>query len=121
MPTFAVNQNFHNMNRQHKGTAIRLDINDLLHSKSPTPKHNSQETLDAMAEIETLDEEIEAYLRVNNPGIKNHMMRFCHFYWAAKKYILSNKYGIEWFCPAEENPNVLYDSTNEKTFTFNNS
>ncbi|MBD5174066.1 MAG: hypothetical protein HDT08_05475 [Bacteroidales bacterium] len=97
------------MNKRHKRTAIRLDINDLLHPKSPTPKYNSQETLDAVAEIETLDEEIEAYLRSNYPGIKNGMMGFCHFYWAAKKSILSNKYGIEWFSPAEENPNALYD------------
>ncbi|MDE6460284.1 MAG: hypothetical protein K2K52_05550 [Paramuribaculum sp.] len=97
------------MSKQHKVPATRLDINDLLHPKSPTPKHNSQETLDAVAKIETLEEEIEAYLSENHPGINNHLIGFCHYYWAAKKSILKNKYGIEWFSPQDENPLALFD------------
>ena len=96
-------------NKANRKKLTILDINDLLHPKQLTPKCNTQETLDAIAEIETLEEEIEAYLRVNNPGINNHLMGFCHFYWAAKKSILKNKYGIEWFSPQDENPLALYD------------
>ncbi|MDE5838806.1 MAG: hypothetical protein K2H39_07115, partial [Paramuribaculum sp.] len=73
-------------NKANRKNFTLMDINDLLNPKLPIPKYNSQETLDAVAKIETLEEEIEAYLRVNNPGIKNHMMGFCHFYWAPKKY-----------------------------------
>lgn len=97
------------MNKQNKTTTIHLNINDLLHPKIPQTRCNNQETLDAIAKIENLEEEIRDDLSANYPGICDGMLGFCHFYWSTKKAILKNKYGIEWFSPAEENPNVFYD------------
>ena len=34
---------------------------------------------------------------------------FCHVYWATKKRILKEKYGIDWKSPKEMNPGVIYD------------
>ncbi|MDE6652527.1 MAG: hypothetical protein K2K08_09035 [Paramuribaculum sp.] len=96
-------------NKANRKNFTLMDIKDLLHPKLPIPKYNSQETLDAVAKIETLEEEIEAYLSENHPGINNHLIGFCHYYWAAKKSILKNKYGIEWFSPQDENPLALFD------------
>lgn len=36
-------------------------------------------------------------------------MGYCHLYWATKKQILKEKYGIEWHSPAELNPHVMFD------------
>ena len=33
----------------------------------------------------------------------------CHIYWATKKRILREKYGIDWKSPAELNPFTLFD------------
>lgn len=34
---------------------------------------------------------------------------FCHLYWATKKRILKERYGIDWKSPAELNPCVNFD------------
>jgi hypothetical protein len=34
---------------------------------------------------------------------------FCHIFWAKKKEILKEKYGIEWKTPREMNPMNFYD------------
>ena len=33
----------------------------------------------------------------------------CHIYWAYKKRLLREKYGIDWRSPAELNPGTLFD------------
>jgi hypothetical protein len=33
----------------------------------------------------------------------------CHRFWALKKQILKEKYGITWYSPAELNPDIKYD------------
>ena len=43
---------------------------------------------------------------------KQHCIRgmgFCHSYWATKKSILKDKYGIDWKSPAEMNPQTCFD------------
>jgi len=37
------------------------------------------------------------------------IMGRCHMLWAAKRQILQEEYGVEWFSPAEMNPNVCFD------------
>ncbi len=37
------------------------------------------------------------------------MRGFCHRYWATKKKILREHYGIIWYTPAERNPDIRYD------------
>lgn len=34
---------------------------------------------------------------------------FCHLFWATKKRILKQKYGVDWQTPAERNPDTRYD------------
>ena len=34
---------------------------------------------------------------------------YCHSYWAEKKRILKEDYGIDWKTPGELNPEVLFD------------
>ena len=33
----------------------------------------------------------------------------CHSFWAMKKQILKEKYGITWYSPSELNPDIKYD------------
>ncbi|MBQ4585894.1 MAG: hypothetical protein IJA82_06770 [Clostridia bacterium] len=40
---------------------------------------------------------------------KRRGLGYCHLYWATKKRILKEKYGIDWKSPAELNPGVLFD------------
>ena len=66
---------------------------------------NSEETLQRLAEVES---EVEEKL---NEIFKDDPKRlgFCHTYWAEKKRILKEEYGIEWFTPAECHPFKRYD------------
>lgn len=68
-------------------------------------KVNSDETLRKIAEIE---DEVESKV---NEILKNEkrQLGFCHKYWSTKKRILLEGYGIEWFTPAECNPDIMYD------------
>ena len=34
---------------------------------------------------------------------------YCHAFWAAKKKILREEYGIDWESPAEEYPAIFFD------------
>jgi hypothetical protein len=34
---------------------------------------------------------------------------YCHAFWAAKKRILREEYGIDWKSPAEEYPTIFFD------------
>ena len=36
-------------------------------------------------------------------------MGYSNNYWSPKKEILKEKYNIDWYTPAEENPDVIYD------------
>jgi hypothetical protein len=33
----------------------------------------------------------------------------CHSFWAMRKHILKEKYGITWYSPSELNPDIKYD------------
>ena len=33
----------------------------------------------------------------------------CHSFWAVRKHILKEKYGITWYSPSELNPDIKYD------------
>lgn len=70
---------------------------------------NSQETLDKISSInrEILEEEID--LELLKRGWNKNTFGGCHDYWEVKKYILKEHYGITWFTPPEENPEVCYD------------
>ena len=84
---------------------------------------NSEEILNKIKEIPDLDREIESSVGVdidfNDEGILNKLvesymqvppyMGYCNNYWSAKKEILKEKYNIDWYTPAEENPDVIYD------------
>lgn len=71
----------------------------------PLPRVNSLTTLTKIAAIEKeVEEKIDETLKD-----KTRMLGFCHFYWAAKKKILCEDYGIIWYTPAECNPDVMYD------------
>lgn len=69
------------------------------------PLVNSQATLNKIAVIENdVENKIEEMLR-DEP----RMLGFCHVYWAIKKKILREDYGIIWYTPAECNPDTIYD------------
>ncbi len=53
-----------------------------------------------------IDEEVEALLK-EHPA--RGAMGFCHVFWATKKRLLQEKYGIEWRAPDEMNPQVIFD------------
>ena len=40
---------------------------------------------------------------------ENFGMGYCHLYWAAKKEILKDDYGMEWKSPSRLNPDVRFD------------
>ena len=40
---------------------------------------------------------------------KGGYLGFCHEYWAAKKEVLREKYGIDWRSPAERYPHIIFD------------
>ena len=75
----------------------RNEINKIV-AKDPI-----EETDEYKTRAQELEEELSELM-------KNHS-RFgsCHFYWANKKRILKEKYGIEWKSPAELNPHVCFD------------
>ena len=69
------------------------------------PLVNSKTTLQQIAAIaKDLDKKIEEALKD-----KPKSLGFIHLYWATKKKILMDDYGIIWFSPAECNPDMLYD------------
>ncbi len=55
----------------------------------------------------SIEEELDKLIR-ENIGDGGHI-GYCHLYWAEKKRILKTKYGIEWKCPSELNPQILFD------------
>lgn len=72
---------------------------------SRLPIVNSQATLNKIAFIENdVENKIEKILK-DVP----RMLGFCHVYWATKKKILLEDYGIVWYTPAECNPDIIYD------------
>lgn len=52
---------------------------------------------------EELEREIKAQIG------KGGYLGYCHVYWAVKKRILKEKYGIDWKSPAELNPHIRFD------------
>lgn len=69
-------------------------------------KTNSEETLQQLKEIE---EEVDRKVNENLKDIQQPMLGFCHVFWNEKKRILKEEYNIEWFSPAECNPQNRYD------------
>lgn len=41
-------------------------------------------------------------------GFDNYI-GYCHDFWAAKKKILLEEYGIDWKTPAERYPTIIFD------------
>lgn len=54
-------------------------------------------------DLELVNKLTEFYMQVTP------YMGYCHSYWDTKKQILKEKYNIDWYTPAEENPNTIYD------------
>lgn len=80
----------------------RNTMDELIQERAPK---NTAETLIAIGRIgNELESKIEEELKDEKRGLG-----FCHTYWATKKRILKEDYGIIWYSPAEENPLVSYD------------
>ena len=60
-----------------------------------------------------VDKEVAAHFASIPREFANHPMPgdlgFCHVFWAEKKRILKEKYGIDWKTPAEQNPGLCID------------
>lgn len=69
-------------------------------------KTNSEETLQQLKEIE---EEVDRKVNKNLKDTQQPMLGFCHVFWNEKKRILKEEHNIEWFSPAECNPQNRYD------------
>ena len=54
--------------------------------------------------IDSVEEEVDRRLKGVPRG-----MGFCFAYWAEKKSVLKESYGIDWKTPGEMNPKVLFD------------
>lgn len=75
------------------------------YSTHPIPLVNSKATLQKIAVIaEELEKKIDEALK-DTPK----RFGFCHWYWATKRRILMEDYGITWYSPAECNPDIMYD------------
>ncbi|MCI9607872.1 MAG: hypothetical protein HFJ94_06845 [Muribaculaceae bacterium] len=71
----------------------------------PLPRINSNTTLQKIAVIsEELEKKIDEALKE-----RPKLLGFCHLYWATKKRILFEDYGIVWYSPADCNPGIFYD------------
>lgn len=68
-------------------------------------KKNSSETL---YKLSLIDDEVNAkaeeILKDHKEGIG-----YCHTFWSTKKKILKKEYNIDWYTPAEEHPEIMYD------------
>lgn len=84
----------------------KIKANYLNHYEtSRLPRVNSQVTLNKIANVEKeVEKKIDKIL-----GNEPRRLGFCHLYWATKKKILHDEYGIIWYTPAECNPEVIYD------------
>lgn len=58
-------------------------------------------------EFQAIEDELEEKI-IAKIG-RNDGMGYCHLYWATKRDILKNEYGIEWKSPAALNPKVHFD------------
>ena len=73
------------------------------------PLVNSQTTLNKIALIEKeVDKKVKKMLKDEHRRF-GRRLGSCHLYWATKKKILREHYGIIWHTPAECNPDVRYD------------
>ena len=54
-----------------------------------------------------IEREMETLVRAETG--KGGYLGFCHEYWAAKKKVLREKYGIDWRSPAERYPHIIFD------------
>lgn len=82
--------NFYYSNFGEGGDKIRRDAVEL-------DPHNA-------GEFDIIDAEVEEALKYAGRG-----MGFIHTFWATKKQILKEKYGIDWRSPAELNPEWFFD------------
>ena len=62
-----------------------------------------EETKEYQQIEEALEKELSELMK-NISGLGS-----CHFYWANKKRILKEKYGIDWQSPAELNSHICFD------------
>ena len=97
------NEELHELQTSEKIVNEYLEHRDLF--ESLIPRKNSEETLQKLAKVEKeVEEKLNEKFKDEPQG-----MGFCHTYWDAKKRILKEDYGIEWFSPAECNPTAMYD------------
>ena len=54
-----------------------------------------------------IEREMETLVRAKTG--KGGYLGFCHEYWAVKKEVLREKYGIDWRSPAERYPHIIFD------------
>ncbi len=59
------------------------------------------------AEYKAIKDEVERLVE-SEIGDGGHL-GFCHRYWAVKKRILRERFGIAWRSPAELNPHIRFD------------
>lgn len=59
-------------------------------------------------EYKIIEKELEELIQ-KKIGSERRRFGYCHLYWATKKKILKEKYGIDWKSPAELNPRVKFD------------
>jgi hypothetical protein len=66
-----------------------------------------QDPVEQTAEYKAIEAELEAKI-IAQIG-ENSGMGYCYGYWAAKREILREDYGIEWKSPRTLNPHVRFD------------
>lgn len=77
----------------------------MYYRKVSLPRVNSNATLQKISYIsQELEKRIDEILKDRPKGLG-----FCHSYWATKKRLLFEVYGIVWYTPAECNPFIKYD------------
>lgn len=66
-----------------------------------------RDSIEETQEYKKIEQELEKELS----KLMENIPRFgsCHYYWANKKRILKEKYGIDWKSPAELNPHICFD------------
>lgn len=92
------------LDREITKQVVRQDIEEA--KKYESYKKILESALDGIIDFD--DEELvnkltESYMQAPP------YMGYCNNYWSAKKVILKEKYNIDWYTPAEENPDVIYD------------
>ncbi len=92
------------LDREITKQVVRQDIEEAKHSEGYKKMLESSVGVDIDFNDEgILNKLVESYMQAPP------YMGYCNNYWSAKKEILKEKYNIDWYTPAEENPDVIYD------------